>query len=308
VGVDSNPVAVAIAAAKLVRVTPELVSVCARSILNGDNDLITVPTGEFWKLAFHPDTLADTCRLRRYMLARCETDTEVALRALILGVLHGPTNKGLPSYLSSQMPRTYSTKPAAAIRYWRKSKLSPRYIDVLDLIGRKARYSLGVLPAKTPGSVVTADSREFDFKSVKRRFKWVITSPPYYGMRSYFPDHWLRNWFVGGADTVVYNHDGQVPHGGEELFLKGLASVWKNVAEACLDGAMLIVRFGGLPSERKDPRSLLTRSLTMSEAGWRITTILDAGSACSGKRQCGQFKRVVKTAVNEFDLYARLER
>ena len=27
---------------------------------------------------------------------------------------------------------------------------------------------------------------------------WVVTSPPYYGLRTYGPDQWLRQWFLGG--------------------------------------------------------------------------------------------------------------
>jgi hypothetical protein len=306
VGVDSNPVAAAIAAAKLAHVTPEGVIELARAILN-ENGTVATPAGEFWELCYHPNTLVGICRLRQHLLARCSSEIEIALRALLLGVLHGPTNKGLPTYLSAQMPRTYSTKPAAAVRYWRKKGLSPSRIEVLDVISRRARFSFSALPPKVAGKVIAADTRKLDLRAGGRRFKWVITSPPYYGMRSYFPDQWLRNWFLGGADTVEYIHDGQVPQGGEAPFLSGLARVWKRVAGACLDGARLVVRFGALPSVRKDPRSLLTRSLAMSGAGWRVTTIKDAGSACSGKRQCGQFKRGVNTAINEIDLYARLE-
>src|SRR5262249_39534586 len=102
--------------------------------------------------------------------------------------------------------------------------------------------------------------------------------------------------------------EAQLPHGGEQQFLDGLASVWRRAADACVDGARLIIRFGALPSVEKDPRSLLLRSLADSGARWRITTIRDAGSAGSGKRQCGQFKRKVKTPIKEIDLYARLER
>jgi hypothetical protein len=308
VGVDSNPVAGAIAVAKLVHVIPEEVIDLARRLLRERADSVPVPSGKFWRLCYHAATLADICRLRQHLLAKCASDAEVALRALLLGVLHGPVNKGLPSYLSAQMPRTYSTNPTSAVRYWSKQGMSPRHIDVLDVIARRAKFSFSALPPKTPGRVITADSRSFDFSAVGRRFGWVVTSPPYYGMRSYLPDQWLRNWFLGGADTVEYIHESQVPHGGEEPFLSGLASVWKRVADACFDGARLVVRFGALPSVRKDPRSLLTRALNMSGAGWRIRTIRDAGSACSGKRQCGQFKREVRTAINEIDLYARLER
>ena len=62
-----------------------------------------------------------------------------------------------------------------------------------------------------------ADSRVADAlqpETPETRFDWVITSPPYYGMRTYIPDQWLRNWFVGGPDAVDYTNRDQVVHSG----------------------------------------------------------------------------------------------
>ena len=57
-GIDSNPVAQAIAKSKLVSAKPEdIVSLC-RSVLD-TSDSNNVPVGEFWELAFHPRTLID---------------------------------------------------------------------------------------------------------------------------------------------------------------------------------------------------------------------------------------------------------
>ena len=58
----------------------------------------------------------------------------------------------------------------------------------------------------------------------------MITSPPYYGMRTYIPDQWLRNWFVGGSDTVDYCHKGQIVHSSPEEFVADLQAVWNGVA------------------------------------------------------------------------------
>ena len=38
-----------------------------------------------------------------------------------------------------------------------------------------------------------------------RQAKLIVTSPPYYGLRTYVSDQWLRNWFLGGADRVDYS-------------------------------------------------------------------------------------------------------
>ncbi len=167
VGVDVNPIAAAIAQAKLVSATAEGV--------------------------------VNRCRA---MLAGAEAEEDVLLRALVLGVLHGPRNKGLPPYLSNQMPRTYATKPDAAVRFWRRKGLEPVYVDVPDVIERRARYLLAELPAKVPGHIRLADSRALAPEDFAMRFRYVITSPPYFDMKTYVSDHWLRNSAVRTTSTT----------------------------------------------------------------------------------------------------------
>jgi hypothetical protein len=306
VGVDSNPVAAAIASAKLCHVTPDDVATLAERLLVTSDPNVVRPTGDFWEGCFHPDTLAELCKLRARLLQRCSTQTEVALRAVLLGILHGPVNKGLPTYLSNQMPRTYATKPNPAVNYWRKRGLVPMRVGTLDATRRRAAFTFARLPAPVAGRVFQADSRRLRLPR-RRRFRWVITSPPYYGMRTYFPDQWLRNWFVGGPDTVSYAVADQLPHSGEEAFVVGLAAVWQRTAAVCEAGATLAVRFGTLPSVSKDPRGMLLRSLREADAGWRVTTIRNAGTAQQGKRQYEQFGASKSDPIEEIDLYAKLE-
>lgn len=198
VGIDSNPIAAAIAAAKLTDPRPEGIVELARTILEDAPPPDAVPTGAFWKMCFHPETLRTIGVLREYLLRSCATDEEVALRALVLAILHGPRNKNVPTYLSNQMPRTYATKPDAAVRFWRRRRLTnPRAVDVLDAITRRAHYTFASAPPPVPGAVHLGDARRtHGLLSPERRFTWVITSPPYFGMRTYRPDQWLRNWFL----------------------------------------------------------------------------------------------------------------
>lgn len=307
VGLDSNPVAAAIAGAKLVHVTADNITELARRLLATGDDGVAVPAGEFWTSCYHPETLAEVCKLRSRLLENCTSQAEVALRAVLLGILHGPVNKGLPTYLSNQMPRTYATKPKSAVNYWRKRGLLPQRVEVLDALRRRATFSFASLPASVPGKVYRADSRSFTLPLRQRVFKWVITSPPYYGMRSYLPDQWLRNWFLGGPETVSYSTDQQVPHSSEADFVAGLAEVWQRSAAVCLPGAHLVVRFGALPSVSKDPTGLLTHSLRQAGCGWRVTAVRNAGTAQRGRRQYEQFGPSESAPVEEIDLYARLE-
>lgn len=137
-GIDSSPVAAALAQAKLVYATPGRVVASARAILN-EGSPSPVPSGEFWKWAYHADTLADLCCLRDALLKACSTDSRLLLRAILLGALHGPQPKGQPSYFSNQAPRTFAPKPRYAVNFWRARNLRPKKVDVLKLVRTRAR-------------------------------------------------------------------------------------------------------------------------------------------------------------------------
>lgn len=306
VGVDTSPVAAAITAAKLVYVRPTAVVDEARHIL-GSETPAPLPEGEFWRLAFHRDVLDALCRLRAALLRDCSTTARLALRGLLLGALHGPQQRTFPSYFSNQCPRTYAPKPAYAVRYWQKHGLRPQRVNVLDVIARRAqRYFTRPLRA-AKAQVRLADSRSpiaLRPRVAKRLFRWVITSPPYYGMRTYVADQWLRYWFLGGPDSVDYSHGEQLEHGSPEAFAGDLRKVWVNAASVCTDDARLIIRFGGISDRAADPLDILKDSLR--GAGWRIQSLRAAGSAHSGRRQADTFLQRSSKPRAEYDLWACL--
>ena len=308
VGVDSNPIAVAIAQAKLVETTPGRIAAAARQILDRRQLAREVPTGSFWRRCFSSGTLADLCRLREALLEDSESPTRRALRGLILGCLHGPVSLDEPSYLSNQMPRTYASKPKYALGYWRKHMLQPPRVDVMALIESKAAHFFGDTPLHTRATVLLGNSQTVDLKQHIAGVRWVITSPPYYGMRSYVADQWLRSWFLGGTPSVSYHAAEQLDHFSPEVFAMQLALVWENVATVCTSGAQLIVRFGSIPSRPNDPFKILSDSLTYANCGWSIKTRRFLPAARKGSRQAGQFGLKDSKPITEFDLYARLER
>lgn len=308
VGFDSNPVAVAIAQSKFVKTTSEKIISLCQDILKENKNPSTIPEGLFWDLCYHPDTLYQICQIRESLIENCQTQEKIALRALMLGILHGPRMKGKPSYLSNQMPRTYATKPDSAIKYWNKNGDRPSYVDVLDLVKRRSTFVFTQLPPFVKGNVYLHDSRKEFNHLYDKRIKWVITSPPYYGMRSYIPDQWLRYWFVGGPSTVTYGKENFIQHTSVDQFINDLKDVWRNVALMCSRGANLIIRFGSLPSNEKDSTTLLTESLIKAECGWVISSIVPAGNARKGQRQSDQFLQELSTPCEEIDLCAVLER
>jgi hypothetical protein len=122
-------------------------------------------------------------------------------------------------------------------------------------------------------------------------------------MRTYVPDQWLRNWFLGGAAQVPYRFNGQLRHTSAKDFIGDLSMVWQNAARMCKAGARLVVRFGGINDRKEQPLTLLKESL--HESGWHINTALPAGDATHGKRQADQFLGAGEEAIAEYDVYAK---
>jgi hypothetical protein len=303
-GVDSSPVAAALAKAKLVYATPGRIVASARSLLV-DTPAVEVPAGDFWRWAYHPDTLGDLCRLRSALLESCDTPTRVLLRAILLGALHGPQPKGAPSYFSNQAPRTFAPKPRYAVKFWRARKLHPKKVDVLTLLTKKAERYLSVRPPDVEGEAVVADSRAAaTFREIPSP-RWIITSPPYYGMRTYIPDQWLRSWFLGGPAHVEYAQPAmEVEHTGVEHFAAQLGLVWKNVAKLATSRTRLVIRFGGIHDRDADPMDVIRKSFAGTD--WRITTARPVPDADLGRRQVRQFQTKPQKGITEYDVYCSL--
>jgi hypothetical protein len=265
--------------------------------------------GEFWDWAFDPQVLETICRLRVGLLGCDESDSTQALRALMLGALHGPIPKGGPSYFSNQCQRTYSPKPAYAVRFWSKREIPPPNVDVLKVVAKRATRYFGEERTKGGGRVLLGDSRNSGTLRRlmgDRRACWVITSPPYYGLRTYIPDHWLRHWFLGGPSRVDYSVAGQVRHSSPRGYIQDVRQVWRNVADNCEDGARLIVRFGSINDRRVDCLDLAKASL--ADSGWEIRLIQNAGTAARGRRQALHFSGPAVAPLVEFDVWAVLSR
>ena len=301
-GVDSSPIAVAVAQAKLADARASDVARVAHGILRSMPSRVNVPYGEFWERAYDPVVLRQVCWFRKQLLQDCSSDSRILLRAILLGALHGPQRKSLSSYLSNQCPRTFAPKPDYAVRFWRKQRMNARAIDVVDLVATRARRYLSSRPKRTGGHVLLADSRDANALEGPR-FRWAITSPPYYGMRTYIPDQWLRNWFLGGPAKVSYTPPkSEVSHASPEIFANDLRKVWVALASSADANARLVVRFGGIGDRQIDTVDLLKWSL--ADSGWRLTTVVGAGDAHKGRRQASYFGNGTTAPRPEHDFYA----
>ena len=119
-------------------------------------------------------------------------------------------------------------------------------------------------------AIRSADSRlARGYASVPETIDLVITSPPYYGMRTYVADQWLRNWFLGGLPEVPYGEKNPLSHQSPEAFAESLAQVWDRVGERLSAKGRMFVRFGAIPSRKARPREIMLASLEHSRFSWK---------------------------------------
>jgi hypothetical protein len=174
-------------------------------------------------------------------------------------------------------------------------------VDIIDVIQRRAVRFYSGETTHAKGQVVVGDSREPQhFAMITSKVSWIITSPPYYGMSTYRPDQWLRNWFVGGPPNVTYTDKAQLRHSSRSDFTEDLKKVWLNCAHVSKSGCRMIIRFGAINNRTIDALTVLKKSL--SESGWCVTRSRDAGIAAVGRRQASHFGSV-GDAVTEYDVW-----
>lgn len=303
-GIDSSPVAVAIAKAKLSNSTAEE-ALCLAQLLILAIRPEQIPQSKFFKAAYHRKTLGQICALREGLLELGDNDQSVMLRAAVLGCLHGPLLKsGAASYFSNQMPRTFAPKPDYAIEFWGKKNLIAPEVDVLRVLERKLKLIAASreLAKASHTNVIHGDSTVAKNLPAARNHSVVVTSPPYYGMKTYVQDQWLRNWFLGGPTKVDYSAGVQLEHAGQDVFASSLGKVWANMANTEADSLHMYIRFGVIPSTNVDAKALMYKSLEASGANFKLVSARNASSAHSGKRQAEQM-RADSGACDEYDFH-----
>jgi hypothetical protein len=64
----------------------------------------------------------------------------------------------------------------------------------------------------------------------------------------------------------------------------------------------MFIRFGAIPSRKRNPREIMDASLEHSRFSWEIRHVRRAESAASGKRQaCHMGSRIKSSAIAEHD-------
>jgi hypothetical protein len=214
---------------------------------------------------------------------------------------------GGSSYFSNQCPRTFGPKPKYAVRFWTERDLKPPKVDVLEIIRARAKKVLveGLEPVRA--RVACADSRKISWSNLLDDLgpvDWIVTSPPYYGLRTYRPDQWLREWFLDGPSDIEYIVDEQLRHSSPDCFAEDVGLVFKRLAPYCSKKARLVIRFGSINDRPVDPKKIVRSAL--AESGWKVDRVRNAGLASAGRRQVGSFATTLQPPRAEYDIWCSL--
>ena len=178
----------------------------------------------------------------------------------------------------------------------------------MDIIADRAERYYGISLPLVKNITIQGDSRNEDainkaYKAIGK-FDWIITSPPYYGLTTYIPDQWIRNWFLGGPSTVDYTSEGQISHKGKNIFIDDLRKVWENTGLYSNPKANLVVRFGSIRGRLiENPEEVILEFF--KGTGWKKIKIQDAANASHGRRQADTFSQNTRKPLNEIDIWAK---
>lgn len=247
IGIDRNPLAIALSLAKIQRVTCddvlERLFEIARAYPGSFN---TEGVPENVRLIFHPKTVAQLTYLRGILdLSRPE---DLFLRGALLGIMHGKHRKdGGTIYLSIDMPNTFSMSPEYVRNFVRTRNLHQPPVDVFSKLRERVKRLLrkGPLPARTTAQVLEGDATKLPalLQAVGvAKVNAIVTSPPYLGVLRYGTFNWIRLWFLGHQPAPI----DRLLDGTDSLdrYLSFLASFLTAAAEVLPSRAPVILVIG----------------------------------------------------------------
>lgn len=257
----------------------------------------------FFHYAFSRRTLQQLLYLRSILNWRRGT-VDAMVASLVLGSLHGEMDKS-SSYLSNQMPRTISTKPAYSIRFWQQRNLEPPERDVFELLRDRAEFRYVSEPPVGDALVFHQDMRELPWirSQLPKSIRTAITSPPYFDVTNFEEDQWLRLWFLGGPPYPTTNRLSRDDrHSSEGNYWQFIADMWRSLGSVLSPKASVVIRIG---SPRLGPEHL-ERALTASSrfSGRKVQRVSMAVSKLKN-RQTDAFRPGTKGISVEVDCHYR---
>jgi hypothetical protein len=160
---------------------------------------------------YHPDTLAEVCALRAYLMQRDADGTMDATDAWIRMVTLNRLTGHSPGFLSVYtLPPNQAVSVASQRKINLRRQQTPPRRDLRAIVLRKTRGLLADVDDSVRARLARArSSARFHIGSAATEFwipgsvQLIVTSPPFLDVVDYATDNWLRGWFCGiDVDTI----------------------------------------------------------------------------------------------------------
>lgn len=259
---------------------------------------------EFFQHAYARPTLLQLLYLRS-RLRWHTSDVDAMVAALTLGALHGESHRS-PSYLSNQMPRTISTKPAYSVRYWKSRGLVAPTRDAFRVLHVKADYRYQSHPPTLRAAVLHGDMRLLTRSDVVTRTAptCAITSPPYLDVTDFEEDQWLRLWFLNREPYPtrhVVSRDDRYRRPADYWSLIG--DMWRVLGVVLGPKANVVIRIGGKGLTDQQLVDGLEGTSVLTQR--RVKLVSQEVSSIQG-RQTGSFRPGSTGCLYEVDCHFRV--
>lgn len=310
VACDVNPVAYCVTKAKTnapsIRSVRRRLTILERGFSHRKWEPARRKLPKFFHVAYSANTLRQLLYLRQELnWARKPADCMIA--GILLGSLHGESKKS-ESYLSNQMPRTISTKPAYSVRYWERHEMTAPSRDVFDLVRRKASFRYESEPPTTRGLIFKTDMR--DLPRLAGYFpcpvRCVVTSPPYLDVTNFEEDQWLRLWFLGSVPRPTYrvvSKDDR--HERADRYWDLISDMWRTLGQVMANKADVVVRIGG---KNIDAEQMGARLVATSVFAQGRVELVHFETSTIKRRQTDSFRPGSKGCLVESDFHFRFTR
>jgi hypothetical protein len=258
----------------------------------------------FFHWAYSSFTIRQVLYLRSELRWK-SSDIDCFIAALVLGSLHGESSIS-PSYISNQMPRTISTKPAYSIKFWKERGLRPPVRNTFDILRRQIDYRYKSEPPEGRATVWQMDMRELPRakQMLPKNIRCVITSPPYLDVTSFEEDQWLRLWFLGGPPHPTYRKISRDDrHENPDAYWRMVADMWRTLGLILAPKADIVVRLGG---KTYTPDRLIEMLRASSAVGKRQVRLISHEVSEIRNRQTDAFRPGTKGCLLEVDCHFQM--
>ena len=198
---------------------------------------------------YHPDTLAEICALRAYLMARDRAGSLDGVDRWIRMVAVNRLTGHSPGFFSVYtLPPNQAASAAAQAKINARRRQVPPRRDVRALILAKTESLLSDCDAATRATLLRPANRTTlltrpahstpQLKS--NSVSLVVTSPPFLDVVNYAGDNWLRAWFCGiDTSTVEISMHRKV-----DEWQDGMTSVFRELARVLRPGGHVAFEVG----------------------------------------------------------------